>query len=178
MTAAWPTRITTAASMGVAAIVLLVGPLEAQGRRRLPTSDRRAVIIEELRESRVARVTTLQQTVRLAEPQLVGDSIAGRPLGRAPDDDAAVFRAHLGDVLLIERRNLRRSLGWGVALGGLVGYLHARSLETKDKLQPGTTRPNAFYARQFVLLTVGGAAIGSGIGALFPAWELVHARPR
>jgi hypothetical protein len=126
----------------------------------------------------VARIKTRQEVLRLRGTHLVGDSLVGERRAAGRDGAPTAFRAHLADVLVIERRNLKRSIGWGVVLGGLVGYLHARALETKDKLDPATTLENSVYARRSLLFTAGGAALGAGIGVLIPAWDLVHARPR
>lgn len=162
----------------VAALRLLSDSIAAQQSRPILTPERRRLVESELAESRVTRVKTRQEVLRLRGTHLVGDSLVGERGAAGRDGAPTAFRAHLADVLVIERRNLKRSIGWGVVLGGLVGYVHARALETKDKLDPATTLDNGVYARRSLLFTAGGATLGAGVGVLIPAWDLVHARPR
>ena len=158
--------------------LLLASPLQAQPPREVLPPERRELVQRELLETRVARVKTRQATLRLRDVRLAGDSLLGirHELGDASADGRARFAVHLDDVLRLERRNLRRAVGWGVALGGLVGFVHARSLETKDKLKPATTQSPAFYARQQLVFASVGAFVGGGIGFAVPAWDLLHAR--
>lgn len=162
----------------VAALCTVPGSGGAQQARPILTPERRTLVESELAESRVTRVKTRQQVLRLRGTHLVGDSLVGERSSAGRDGAPTAFRAHLADVLVIERRNLRRSIGWGVVLGGLVGVVHARALETKDKLDPATTLDNRVYAQRLWLFGVVGAAVGGGVGVLIPAWDLVHARPR
>lgn len=162
----------------VAALCIAPGRIGAQQSRPILTPARRSLVETELAESRVARIKTRYEVVRLRGTHLVGDSIVGERRSAGPDGAPTTFRAHLADVLVIERRNLKRSIGWGVVMGGLVGFVHARALETKDKLDPATTPDNSVYAQRLLLFTAAGVAVGGGVGVLIPAWDLIHARPR
>lgn len=166
------------AAASLAGALLVASPLTAQRLLDVMPPERRALVERELLETRVARVKTQHGALRLREVRLDGDSLIGtrRATADASSDGQARFAVHLAEVVRLERRNLRRSVGWGVALGGLLGFVHARSLETKDKLKPATTQSPAFYARQQLVFGGVGALVGGGIGLLVPAWDLLHAR--